>query len=173
MIQNEPRFIVWDPMRQFCLFFPDATVVTKPVALLAAVKLGAPRIVYVPRRLTDFDAFAACCMLFGAGVALVDELASVSQPGKASGWWGRVVRESRHIGLQLVGISQRAAEIDKTLMSNATDYYVFKLKRRKDREAMAEELDIDRAILDSLPQYEFIHMDDNERVTRGRLRLEK
>lgn len=164
----ERRVIVWDPKREYAAELRCMRL-DAPRALFEAVRSGVERICYEPRKMSDFDAWSACSMLFRDGVAVADELAAVTHAAKADGWWGRLLREGRHERMRVIGISQRAAEIDKTIMGNATHHYAFKMPRFDDRRAMAREMGIDQSLLDNLQPLEYIGTDDNGGHFHGRI----
>lgn len=166
------RVLVWDPMHEYAEAFGIA-----PVGSLSALveDKGAPLVVFAPDdpalvSAKAFDFFCLVAWTRGAGLVLVDELATVTHAGKALGWWGRLIREGRHRQIEIAGAAQRPAEIDKTIIGNATRLVVFRLGRMRDRALMAEELDIDRAQIDALQPLEFLDADRLTRnVTRSRI----
>ena len=101
---------------------------------------------------------------------MVDELADVSNPGKARGHWGRLVREGRHHRIELAAATQRPQEIDTTTIPNATRLVVFRLGRRADRKLLADELDIELDRVSALRPLEFLDADRlNGAVKPGRI----
>lgn len=166
------RVLVWDPMHEYAEAFGVA-----PVGSLSALveAKGVPICVFAPDdpalvSAKAFDFFCLVAWTRGAGLVLVDELATVTHAGKALGWWGRLIREGRHRQIEIAGAAQRPAEIDKTIIGNATRLVVFRLGRRADRVLMAEELDIDRAQIDALEPLQFLDADRLTRnVTRSRV----
>lgn len=166
------RVLVWDPMHEYAEAFGVA-----PVGSLSALveAKGAPICVFAPDdpalvSAKSFDFFCLVAWTRGAGLVLVDELATVTHAGKALGWWGRLIREGRHRQIEIAGAAQRPAEIDKTIIGNATRLVVFRLGRMRDRALMAEELDIDRAQIDALQPLEFLDADRlSHKVTRSRI----
>lgn len=167
------RVIVWDPMHEY----GDALGVTPVGALtdLVAVHRSTSVLVFSPQSPEivsprGFDMFCQIAWSRGAGLVVADELATVTTIGKAPGWWGRLIREGRHRRIEIAAAAQRPAEIDKTIIGNATRLVVFRLGRLKDRQLMAEELDLERAEIDSLEPLEFLNADRLTRqVTRSRI----
>lgn len=166
------RVLVWDPMHEYAEAFGVA-----PVGSLSALveAKGAPICVFAPDdpalvSAKAFDFFCLVAWTRGAGLVLVDELATVTHAGKALGWWGRLIREGRHRQIEIAGAAQRPAEIDKTIVGNATRLIVFRLGRLRDRAMMAEELDINRARIDALQPFQFLDADRlTRKVTRSRI----
>lgn len=164
------RALVWDPMHEYGQAL-GVDVVRQP-SDLAALYRSAPVLVFAPEVVNPdvFDFFSHVAWERGAGLVLADELATVTHAGKASGWWGRLIREGRHRQIEIAAAAQRPAEIDKTIIGNATRLIVFRLGRLADRRLMAEELDIDRAEIDRLEPLEFISADRLTRqVSRSRI----
>lgn len=156
------RVLVWDPMHEY----GDALAVAAAESPLDLYQRRTePVLVFAPPFVTvnAFDFFCELAWSRGTGLVLVDELATVTHPGKASGWWGRLIREGRHRGIEIAAAAQRPAEIDKTIIGNATRLIVFRLGRRIDRQLMADELDCDREWIDQLAPLEFL---DADRLTR-------
>lgn len=157
------RVAVWDPMLEYGAAL-GAPTVRAPTALLSVLHT-APVLIFSPEVVSpeSFDFFSQVAWVRGAGLVLVDELATVTHSGKASSWWGRLLREGRHKKIEIAAAAQRPAEIDKTIIGNATRLIVFRLGRLIDRRLMADELDIDRAEIDTLEPLEFL---DADRLTR-------
>lgn len=166
------RRLVWDPTGDYA-----GDIVAESLYQLAAT-CSQPGftggVVYRPQTLDDFDGFCRIAWAWGDCYAVVDELAAVTPPGKANGWWGRLVREGRHRGIRLMAATQRVAETDKTILGNATHLVCFRLQRRADRLMMAAELDIPVFWLDALRPMEYYAraMAENGPVVRGRLTRE-
>jgi len=164
------RVLVWDPMREYGEAL-GVEAVGAPSDLVA-LRHADPVLVFAPEFVSTaaFDFFCHVAWSRRAGLVIADELAAVTHAGKASGWWGRLIREGRHRGIEIAGATQRPAEIDKTIIGNATRAVVFRLQRRADRELMAAELDIDRAQIDALAPLHFLDADLlSRRVTASRI----
>jgi len=164
------RVLVWDPMHEYGEALGVAPV-SAPTELVARRRAD-PVLVYAPEFVSPeaFDFFCHVAWSRGAGLVVADELATVTHAGKASGWWGRLIREGRHRGIEIAGATQRPAEIDKTIIGNATRAVVFRLQRLRDRELMAAELDIDREQIDALAPLHFLDADLlGRRVTASRI----
>lgn len=168
------RVSVWDPMREYGA--QGLAVVHSPAALkefLLAHRRDAARVAFEPgKRLDWFGAWCDLTRAWGHCTAIGEEIATVTNPGKAPQEWGRLIREGKHSRVHLVGVTQRPAEIDKTIVGNITHAYVFALQRRKDRLYMAEELNIEQGMLDALTPHEFIEYQHHPRaVTPGILQF--
>lgn len=83
----------------------------------------------------DFNKF--CVLAFHLGkmkplTVVVEELADVSTPAKASESWGILLRRGRKYGIETYATSQRIQEIDKTIIGNMAEFIVFKHVRPLD-----------------------------------------
>ena len=83
--------------------------------------------------------WAACCASRPM-VVVVEELAEVTQPGKAKGAWQTLLNRGRKYGVRIVAISQRPQEIDKTTLTQCSTKVTGALDRHVDRQVMAREL---------------------------------
>ena len=127
------RVLVWDIEAQWC-DLPGFVKVTTRAALFEAIKKpGSARIAYVSSAAdirAEFDFWAACVMVWGryrgGCVAIAEELADVSSPGKASQHWGILIRRGLKRSITIYAISQRWAEADKTAIGNASEFIVFR-----------------------------------------------
>lgn len=71
---------------------------------------------------------------------VVEELGQVTNAGAARGTWQAILNRGRKYGLQVVAISQRPQEIDKTTLQNCSTKVTGALDRDADRRLMASEL---------------------------------
>lgn len=169
-----PRVLAWSPLEPTDLYGPLLGVEpsTNLPAFLDAAAARGTTAVYYPEHPTPalFDMFCKIVWHVGDCLVLVDELADVTPIGKAVGWWGALVRKGRHRRIEIAAGAQRPAEIDKSIIGNATRCVCFRLKRPADRAYMAAEMAVDQALLDALKPLQFIDADDIAgTVTRGRI----
>lgn len=160
------RVLVWDPKHEYAQAL-GVTEIRRPSDLVA--RLNDPVVCYSPEFVTreHFEFVCECVWRRGDTLFLAEELADVSDPGKARGWWGRLIREGAHEQVQLAAAAQRPTEIDTTIRSNATQLIVFSLFHYDDRALMAKEMDVDReSVIDPLKVLEFVHADRRARTVR-------
>ena len=157
------RVLVWSPVEESDDYAGvlGAGLCTDILSFLTAASGGARRLVYAPPYPTPavFDVWCKVVYRVGTCLALVDELADVTPIGKAFGWWGALLRKGRHRRISIAGGAQRPAEIDKTILGNSTRLIVFRLARVTDRRLMADELGVDRDVLDALHPLQFLDCD--------------
>jgi len=145
-IRRKRRVIVWDPDGEY-----DGQRFASVRELLQVARAnpaGPGRYCLTSARLADFDLWAKIAFAWANCVAVAEETADVTSPGKAPEGWGQLVRRGRKRGITVIGVTQRPAESDKTIMGNATLIHCGRLARDKDRRYMAQELDCP---LDALP----------------------
>jgi hypothetical protein len=87
---------------------------------------------------------------------LVDELAEFTAANEAPAAWRRIVKRGRKQGVSVLAASQRPAEIDKTIFSNASRIRVYRLGYDADQTAAAAALGATRAQVAGLQGHEFL-----------------
>lgn len=132
-IMKAPRALVWDVQGQFGMY--QGWEVVRTLHDLAD-RLEAPgednapaRISYQPERLEDFDVFCriayAWCVQ-GPAMVVVEELADVTNHGKACAGWGILTRRGLKYGPSILAAIQRPQWADKDTMGNATHLVIFR-----------------------------------------------
>lgn len=114
------------------------------------------RVAWATTGAADFEFFCWAVWYRGSALVIVEELASVTGTGKAIGPWHLMLSQGRGFGLRIIGVTQRPAEIDKTIVGNATLIRAHRLTRGSDRAYVAAELDVPRADLDGLQGFDYI-----------------
>ncbi len=87
---------------------------------------------------------------------LVDELSDFTAANEAPAAWRRVVRRGRKQGISVLAASQRPAEIDKTIFSNASRIRVYRLGYDADQAAAAAALGVARTDVAALQGHDFL-----------------
>jgi DNA helicase HerA-like ATPase len=87
---------------------------------------------------------------------LVDELAEFTAANEAPAAWRRLVKRGRKQGISVLAASQRPAEIDKTIFSNASRIRVYRLGYDADQAAAAAALGVQRAQVAALQGHDFL-----------------
>lgn len=102
---------------------------------------------------------------------LVDELAEFTAANEAPAAWRRLVKRGRKQGISVLAASQRPAEIDKTIFSNASRIRVYRLGYDADQTAAAAALGVRRDQVAALEGHAFLEKNALEGggVTSGRL----
>lgn len=147
-IKQSPRCFIWDPETDHraihCHNRNDFKRQT-----LAALQSGKPfRIAYVPARPTadEFDWFCGLVWQTLDGniktSLIVEEVADVTNSGKAAGYWGEILRKARKYYCTVYVISQRPQEVDKTTVSMCPFKWCGILNNQLDRKAVAGNFDL-------------------------------
>lgn len=101
---------------------------------------------------------------------IVEELADVTNPGKAPAAWGEILRKSRDQRSTVIGLTQRPAESDKTIAGNAAVVHCGFQAFPRDRKTIAEYLDVPLADVAALGQLDWIERNMRTRqLSRGRV----
>lgn len=149
-IQETRIQLLWDPDASH-----NARHITRPRAYLRAVRDGLRSGLKMRLGLSTVATelnfqywcaivWAACCCSRPI-VAVIEELAEVTGPGKARGNWQTLLNRGRKYAVQIVAISQRPQEIDKTTLTQCSTKVTGTLDRDVDRVLMARELSVDPA----------------------------
>jgi hypothetical protein len=189
------RLLVWDSLQQWSkrgLVQPVYSIQALRDAVVAdmarpgrfRIGYAGPISITIPRtppqrpyRVPMFDPFCRIAWAWlrkRAGSTLViEELADVTQPGKAPEAWGEIVRKSRHAaGSHIFALTQRPAESDKTIAGNCDLLHCGRLSNPKDRKSLAEYLDVPVGELTRLQDLQWIERDmRTHRLQRGMVKF--
>jgi hypothetical protein len=153
------RLLVWDPLQEYGSFVSRTYGEAELGRLAQAAEAPAFRLAYFPGGNPDlfearFEVF--CRIAFSAGncTVLVEELADVTTPSRASLAWRRVTTQGRHRGLRVIACSQRPAQVDKQFLGNCTYLRCFTLRYPADRQAMAGAMSANLAEIEALATVE-------------------
>lgn len=153
-----PRVIVWDVNDEYGAALGAVPAYT-PSTFVEKVFSGAPVVVYVPKSDSHFQFFCRAVWSQRDCLVLVDELADVTTVAKAQQWWGLIIRRGRHRGIKVAAGAQRPAEVDKTLIANATRLVSFHLGYERDRQLIGELIVVDPRALAALRPLHFYDAD--------------
>ncbi len=118
---------------------------------------------------SDFSAFCEIAYAWSQEkecVIIAEELADVSNSGKASGFWGELVRKGLYYGCFIIAIAQRAQEIDNTLRGNATCIHTHGYMLPLDYEFMANLIGVDPLTIKNLKRGEYIQRWQGEKEVK-------
>lgn len=142
------RTVIWspkEPIDNYAAMYPGSKVVATVGAVLQALKAagaGPVHIVFRPclNRSKDEAAFSAVCkiaMHFRNLTFIVDELHTVTKPSWAPDGWSELVMMGRGYGLEIFGLSQRPASVDKDFFSNLSMIHVGRMNFDDDVKTVA------------------------------------
>lgn len=143
MMKIVPRVIIFDPDDEYGELsgVVRTTNATELVNALRSHKNKSLKIAFVAEGVKAFEFWANCAFNWQNCVAVAEEIADVTTASKAPPAWGRLIRRGRKYGIQICAVTQRPAEADKTILSNAAVIRTGALGRHADREAIAREMD--------------------------------
>lgn len=173
------RTVIWspkEPIDNYAALYPGSIVVrsvSEVLAALKAAKRGPVHLVFWPRlnRAIDEQQFGALCKLVMAArdiTLIVDEMHTVTKPSWAPDGWSEAVMMGRGYGLEIFGLSQRPASIDKDFLSNCSRVHVRRLGFDQDAKAVAKTLNVPWQQVMALSGFSWIERDNlSGKVTRG------
>lgn len=152
-IKTARRLVVFDPLEEYNARHVHSL---DQVRREMAASFGAFRLALVPRSGSEADTLSMLCRLLmraqqpfkegrlTAPLTLVVEEMNMSFPvagGAArSPGFAEICSRGRHFGIEVIGVSQRIAEVDTRFRGNCTETVVFRQKGARDRQAAAAEL---------------------------------
>jgi hypothetical protein len=149
-VRGFDRVVAWDPDDELWKRL-GAVRVTSAAALVEQLRSaggGALRVALVARNmgrkhlLPLFSLWARAAFAWGVDygpcAVVADELADVSNAGKAPDGWGQVIRRGRKHGIHTFAVSQRWAEADKTTLGNAAAVVCFRANGALEADYLAQ-----------------------------------
>lgn len=173
------RTVIWSPKEaidNYAALYPGSKVVTTVGGILQGLKAagkGPVHLVFRPslNRAKDESAFSAVCkiaMAFGNLTFIVDELHTVTKPSWAPDGWSELVMMGRGYGLEIFGLSQRPASVDKDFFSNLSMIHVGRMNFDDDVKTVARALRVTPDDVANMTGYQWIERDIlTGKVTRG------
>lgn len=162
-LARHKRAIIFDPDDEYgkekgvC----TATSVSDLVDKIEATKGGAMKIRIVARTPQAFGAVCNIAFAWGNCLFIAEELAGENRttPSKAPPDWHKIVSRGRKRGITVIGVTQRIAESDKTIIGNASHIFAGRMTRSADRKLIAREIDLPDFTLAGLRDLQFIVAD--------------
>jgi hypothetical protein len=180
LVAGDRRVVVWDPQGDWLKFgYELVSSRAELLARLIATANGEPaRLSFRGARSKGHYFFSWWCehvfrwARIAPATIVVEELAWVSHAGKAPDGWLEVITGALKFGVNVVSITQRPTEADKTSLSQSLVVYCFQVERADEQKYLAKELGVDVADVAGLEPLDFIRKDRRTReLTRGRLEL--
>ncbi len=157
MLPKAKRLLIWDAKNEYSAAF-DVNVIRSMPELLAQLRktTGNGRFAFVPTGYDkkEFDQFCRLAHIWnrqGPAVIVIEELAAVTNAGKASGYWGVLVNQSLGLGATLLATVQRGQEVDKSIMNASTYMYVCQHNTEDDAKYMAKKLGVPTGTIPRVP----------------------
>lgn len=167
LVRKKPpkRLMVFDPEGEWTEFGrPFHNLADVIQACQAAGKDGSMKVIFVPSpdpqtAVKQFDVF--CRIAFAAErlTFIVDELKLVTSPSRSPVGWGMLTGRGRKRGIQIYGLSQRPASIDKDFLGNCNFVRSGRLTYSEDQRAVARVLGVSESDIGALPDLGWIRRD--------------
>jgi hypothetical protein len=175
-VATQRRVLVWDLLGEWSMKYRCKRIASLQ-ELVATFKEPAQRIAYHrPGMVGDFATFCRLAWIWVQlypGALVVEETATVTQPGKAPSEWGDIIRMGLRYGVDIFALTQRPAESDKTAFGNATIIHAGRAVTPRDRATMADYLDIPVAQVAALKPLEYIERHASGALITGRVNTNK
>lgn len=159
------RVTAWDPEDQWSQL-PGWRRISSKAELLKAMQSKANfKLAYVAGgELADEFGFWAGCVqysgrYFGPLACIAEELADVTNPSKAPGNWGILLRRGLKRGITIYAISQRWSEADKTAVGNASEFVLFRQSSADDVRYLSRKTRIQESDLNALERLQYVKFD--------------
>jgi hypothetical protein len=162
---NPRRLLVWDYLNEYGEF-------TRPMRSLQALTLAVVRAKDGPFRYAytartgakktlarEFEAFCRIAWASPGSVVLVEEVSRVTSASFAPAAWAQLCNMGRHRAIHVIAVSQHPAQMDKSLLGNATLIHCGMLRTGRHRAAVAEEMDLTPHELGALAPLEYVERD--------------
>lgn len=195
LIRQRPRLVIFDPLDEYGSEMRIRSIEHRKANSLDQVRLAmvadwqAFRVAYVPPSGKEPAALSALSKLLMAAqkpfkdgkrgarpLTLVVEEMNLSFPvsggaQKCPGF-ADICSRGRHFGIEVIGVSQRIAEVATRFRNNCTETVVLAQKGPRDIEAAAAELGGDKRLVTGLQNLEYIHEKAGQ-LERGKITFGK
>lgn len=167
------RSIIYDPEGEYLAFGRRVESLAAVHSVLIQAAGGKPfKLVFAPhadpaKAIKQYDML--CRMAFFAGDVLfvAEELADVTTPQRAPVGWSMVSRRGRKRGVEVIGASQRPANIDKNFLANCSRVRSGRLLYEADARAVGAVLGVDWRELLALPPLHYFEREAPAPAVRG------
>lgn len=169
--KKRPRTLIWSPkesLDNYAEFYPGSVLVRSVSEVLQIVKAAGKRgefhIVFIPtlNRKKDtalFDVFCKIALASGNLTLIAEELHSVTTPMQAPDGWVKINFMGRGYGVQVFGLSQRPASVDKSFMGSLSFIHAGRLPHPPDQKAIAEVIGVHHSEIGALTGFQAIQKD--------------
>lgn len=176
--ERPPRLLIWDPLREYAGHGAIHRTVSGLLdAMTTGGKGGNFRLVFQPasdelQRVKQFNLFCAIALAAGNLTLIVEELRFVTRPSSAPLNWARCTMTGRHVGLSVVGTSQRPASIDKDFLGNCTSIHTGRLVYPVDIKNVADAMGVEPVLIEALKPLAWLQKDmQTGEISGGRVRF--
>lgn len=166
IVERFNRAIVWDPDDEYS-GVKGLFTVSRASDLIAHIRSGDVRVRFVPTSMDGkylekcFEFVSLAAFVWGDCLLVAEEIADVTTPSKALNGWGTALRRGRKRGVKVVAVSQRPAEADKTIFTQARIIRTGRLDGEGDIARVANNMRIPTEYVSKLGKLEFFELDRN------------
>lgn len=148
-IKKAPRVVVFDPDDEYAelIGFKRVTSAANLLLLLKDNQNKSLKVAFVAEGVKAFEFWCSCVFAWGNCLAVAEEIADVTTASKAPPQWGKLIRRGRKYKIQIMAVTQRPAEADKTILCNAAVIRCHALGREADRIAISREIQADMKLM--------------------------
>ena len=158
------RALIWDPDDEYG-DIPNIRTCTKASQVIELMSAGDARIRFVPQAMDSktlekcFEFMSLAAFIWTQCLYVGEELADVTTPSKAANGWGTVLRRGRKRGVKVMGVSQRPAESDKTIFTQAKTIRCGRLDGEGDIARIAANMRVPKEMISQLGELQYLELD--------------
>ena len=146
LIESVGRAVAFDPKGEYVrdLGFRECKTLEQLISAFANSP-GNAKIAFVSMDKRAFQLFCKWARVWNRqrrAVIILEELAFVTNAGKAEGHYGELLCQSLAEGPVIIGTCQRGQEVDKTILNNATYVHITRHSTENDRKYIAGQLGV-------------------------------
>jgi len=171
-LKPRPRILVWSPKEAIDNYaaMVGGVVVSSVSQVLDIIgkagKKGRFKVVFKPslsreKDTKQFDVFCKIALAAGNLTMIAEELHTVTTPTHAPDGWAKLNFMGRAYGVEVFGLSQRPASVDKSFMGSLSAVHCGRLPFPEDQKTMARTMGVSHADVSMLIGYQAIQKDFN------------
>ena len=163
-VKQWARALIWDPDDEYG-DIPNIRTCTKASQVIELMSASDARIRFVPQAMDSktlekcFEFMSLAAFIWTQCLYVGEELADVTTPSKAANGWGTVLRRGRKRGVKVMGVSQRPAESDKTIFTQAKTIRCGRLDGEGDIARIAANMRVPKEMISQLGELQYLELD--------------
>ncbi|WCE31106.1 DUF87 domain-containing protein [Vibrio sp. SCSIO 43137] len=171
-IKSFKRVLIWDPDDEYGAM-PGIKTTHLASELMDFIASGDGIYRFVPKTMDSkmlckcFGFISLAAFVWGKCAFVGEEIADVTSASKAASGWGVVLRRGRKRGVTVFAVTQRPAEADKTVFTQAAKIWSGRLDGEGDIARVAANMRIDPQLISSLGELEFFELDRRTGELKG------
>ena len=143
--KQRDRVLAYDPKGEYVQMGFKACESRAELFKALKESTGAEKISFVANSRKDFQFWCDCAYNWNRqkpAVLIAEELANVTNAGKAEDNWGRLINQSLAFNPLILATVQRGQEVDKGLMNNASYLHIAQHQTNDDANYIASKIDV-------------------------------